>query len=125
MTNTVAYYNWELFLATKSFQYPDPLWLNGKARENKPSKLRIKVLLPTPGKQKYRPKNNICRIFEHFAILTDPVTEFLKLRSALHRKASFWRQIKQICLPLKISGSTFPPRKVYLLCIFANPDPVT
>jgi hypothetical protein len=28
----------------------------------------------------------ILRVFEHFAILLDPVTEFLKLSSALHSK---------------------------------------
>jgi len=27
-----------------------------------------------------------CRIFEHFAILPDPVTEFIKLRSTLHKQ---------------------------------------
>jgi hypothetical protein len=29
-----------------------------------------------------------CRIFEHFALLPDPVTEFLKLRSALYKQGA-------------------------------------
>jgi hypothetical protein len=29
-----------------------------------------------------------CRIFEHFAILLDPVTKFIKLRSALHKQGA-------------------------------------
>jgi hypothetical protein len=29
-----------------------------------------------------------CRIFEDFATLPDPVTEFMKLRSALHRQGA-------------------------------------
>jgi hypothetical protein len=32
-----------------------------------------------------------CRIFEHFAIQPYPVTEFLKLRSALHSNTLLWR----------------------------------
>jgi hypothetical protein len=29
-----------------------------------------------------------CRIFEHFAIILDPVTEFIKFRSALHKQGA-------------------------------------
>ncbi len=29
-----------------------------------------------------------CRIFEHFAILLDPVTELIKRRSALHKQGA-------------------------------------
>ncbi len=40
-----------------------------------------------------------CRIFEHFALLPDPVTEFLKLGSALHKQGAI--------LAPKLSGSAF------------------
>jgi hypothetical protein len=40
-----------------------------------------------------------CRIFEHFAIQTDPVTEFIKLRSAPFKEGT--------TLVPKLAGSTF------------------
>jgi hypothetical protein len=60
-------------------------------------------LILTPYPSPDEDSNISCRIFEHLAIPPDPVTEFLKLGSALHSKVPFWRQNKRICFPLKIS----------------------
>ncbi len=38
--------------------------------------------------------------FEHFVILSDPVTEFTKLGSALHKQGTILAQNKQIRFPL-------------------------
>ncbi len=53
--------------------------------------VRLGVLAPTNALS--------CRIFEHFALLPDPVTELLKLGSALHKQGTI--------LEPKISGSAF------------------
>ncbi len=41
-----------------------------------------------------------CKIFEHFAILPDPVTEFLKLGSALHKQGTILAPKQVDPLPL-------------------------
>jgi hypothetical protein len=47
-----------------------------------------------------------CRIFEHFATLPDPVIEFTKLRSALHRQ-----------------GTILAPKQADLLSLFTEAAP--
>ncbi len=46
-----------------------------------------------------------CKIFEHFALQTDPVTEFIKLRSAHSKKAPLGAKTCQIRFPF---GETAP-----------------
>ncbi len=42
-----------------------------------------------------------CRTFEHFALQTDPVTEFIKLGSALCKEGATLRQNQQIHFPIE------------------------
>ncbi len=48
-----------------------------------------------------------CRIFEHFATLPDPVAEFIKLRSALHRQGTILVP-KQADLLSLLKKQTYP-----------------
>ncbi len=54
-----------------------------------------------------------CRIFEQFAVLLDPVTEFKKLRSAHQKQGT-------IMVPKQAD-----PLFSYRQSIFSNPDPAT
>jgi hypothetical protein len=47
-----------------------------------------------------------CRIFEHFALQMDPVTEFIKLRSTLCKEGATLVPKLVNLLPLWTSGST-------------------
>ncbi len=60
--------------------------------------------------------------FEHFAILSDPVTEFTKLRSALHKQGTILAPKQADPLsPLNKWIHPFHLEK----SIFSNPDPAT
>ncbi len=68
-----------------------------------------------------------CRIFEHFATLPDPVTEFIKLGSALHRQGTILAPKQKICFPFYGSGSTPFMKRYYSLktgSSNADPDPL-
>jgi hypothetical protein len=65
-----------------------------------------------------------CRIFEHFALQTDPVTEFIKLRSALCKEGailvpkladllSFWTSCST---PSIFPGPSIPDRDPLIFC---------
>jgi hypothetical protein len=65
-----------------------------------------------------------CRIFEHFAILPDPVTEFIKLRSTLHRQGAILVPKQKIRFPFYGNSSTpFMKREYYHKTGSSNADP--
>jgi hypothetical protein len=63
-----------------------------------------------------------CRIFEHFALLPDPITEFLKLKSALHKQGAIL--VPKQADPLSPLNKRIHPSSLYRVAS-QNPDPVT
>ncbi len=63
-----------------------------------------------------------CKIFEHFATLPDPITEFKELGSALHRQGT-------ILVPKQADLLSLLRKRLYPFYlrenIFSNPDPAT